>query len=107
MIYRFKSQATGELIMLKEAAHQILGILDKDPAAPGIITAEQIPAAVAQLREAIVAEEASQARQIQEAKTKGEPVPRFSPLGLRQRCYTFIEMLERSAQEDEPVRWGD
>lgn len=109
MIYRFKSQATGELIMLEEAAKQILGILEKDAAAPGIITLAQIPDAIARLRQAALDEEASQARQIQEAKAKakGEPIPRFSPLGLRQRSHTFIEMLARSAEENEPVRWGD
>lgn len=105
MIYKFKSQATGELIMLEPTAKQVLGILGKDASGSGTITVEQIPAAIAAIENAVSAEEASQKQLIDEAKAKGEPKPQFAPIGLRSRTITFIDMLKRSAAEKEPITW--
>ena len=57
MLYRFKSRATADLILLLPHARRLLEIIGKEPGAQGIITAAQIPAAVAALEAAVVDEE--------------------------------------------------
>jgi hypothetical protein len=58
MPYKFKSRATADLIMLDANGRKLLEIIGKSPdEVHGIITVEQIPAAIAAL-EAAAAEEA-------------------------------------------------
>ena len=50
MIYEFKSRATGSVVMTKPVAEWILKIVGKTPGATGIVTVDQMPAAIAALR---------------------------------------------------------
>ena len=58
MAYTFQSRATADLIMLKAAAEQILKLLDKPLHEAGILTVEQIPAALATLEKAVLEDDA-------------------------------------------------
>ena len=59
MLYKFKSQAAGDVIMLDLNGEQMLSIIGKEPSPKGIITLQQIPAAIAALEAAIVTHEAA------------------------------------------------
>ncbi|MEW6695091.1 MAG: DUF1840 domain-containing protein [Pseudomonadota bacterium] len=108
MLYRFKSKASGDVVMLEPTGRRVLEILGKDPAAPGIILPEQMPAAIEALRAAVVAEEAEAERQRQEAQARGEepPVPPEERVPLRTRVAPFIEMLQHCQREQCEVVWG-
>src|SRR5947209_4812054 len=56
-MYRFKSKADGDLIMLAPVADQILRIIGREPAPQGIIEVAALPQAIAALEQAIVAAE--------------------------------------------------
>ena len=43
MLYKFKSQAAADVIMLEPNDEELLKIIGKAPGAAGIITAAQIP----------------------------------------------------------------
>ena len=60
MLYKFKSKAAGDLIMLEPNGRRVLEVIGKDPGPKGIILPEQMPAAVAALEEAIRKEESEQ-----------------------------------------------
>ena len=45
MLYKFKSRAAADLIMLEPHGRQIVSIMGKTPGASGIVTVAQIPAA--------------------------------------------------------------
>ena len=49
MIYKFKSQADADVIMLQANGDQMLSIIGKEPSARGIIIVAQMPAAIAAL----------------------------------------------------------
>ncbi len=49
MLYKFKSRAAAYLILLEPQGRQILEIIGKTPGPTGIVTAAQIPAALAAL----------------------------------------------------------
>ncbi len=108
MLYKFKSPATADLIMLEPHGRRVLGLIGKDvEARQGILQAAQMPAAVAALEAAMVREEAELAAQRQEALDKGEDWE--EPAGyvsLRQRATPFIEMLRRCQQAGKDVVWG-
>ncbi len=107
MLYRFKSRATGDLVMLEAAGRRVLEILGKDPAGPGIITQAQLPAAVAALQEAVRADEAQRERLAREAQARDEALPEVADrVTLRMRTAPFIEMLQHAMQAGVDVVWG-
>ena len=106
MLYKFKSKAAGDLIMLEPNGRRVLEIIGKDPAPKGIILPEQIPGAIAALEAAVAKEEADQNALAEEAKAKGETPPRFDVVSLRQRAVPFLDMLRRCEKAGAEVVWG-
>jgi hypothetical protein len=97
MLYKFKSKNAGDVIMLEPNGRRMLEIIGKDAGPKGIITAEQIPAAIAALKAAVAQED-------EELKHPGAP-PLEGP-GLRQRAMPFIDLLQRSQSGGNDVVWG-
>lgn len=112
MLYKFKSQATADVIMLRESAEEILKIMGKEAGATGIVTVAQIPGAVSALRAEIQRREAASGPgQAQDdvagqAAQAGTAQGQEEPISLRRRAAPFIEMLERSAADGKDVVWG-
>lgn len=107
MLYKFKSKATGDLIMLQANGRQVLEIIGKDTSSPsGILLPPQMAAAITALEAAVLKEEQAQQSLIEEAKARGETLPRFEAIALRQRTLPFIDMLRRCLKEDQEIVWG-
>jgi hypothetical protein len=106
MLYKFKSKAAGDLIMLEPNGRRVLEIIGKDPGPTGIIEPHQMAAAAAALEAAIVQEEADQKARIEEAQAKGEVPPRFESISLRQRAVPFLDMLRRCEKAGKEIVWG-
>jgi hypothetical protein len=106
MLYKFKSKATGDLIMLEPNGRRVLEIIGKDAQPKGIILPEQMPAAVKALEEAVAKDEAEQKVALEEARAKGEPPPRFEAVSLRQRAVPFLDMLRRCEKAGKEIVWG-
>lgn len=100
MLYKFKSAASGDVIMLGPQGDQFLRLLGREPAAKGIVETADMPAALIALEAAIQAAEAT--------PPAGEPEqPSTEPhVGLRQRLWPMVEMLRRCQAADEPIVWG-
>ena len=106
MLYKFKSKAAGDLIMLEPNGRRVLEIIGKDPGPKGIILPEEMPAAMKALEAAIQREEAEHQAAIDEAKAKGETPPRFEAISLRQRAVPFLDMLRRCSAAGKEIVWG-
>lgn len=107
MLYKFKSKAAADLIMLEPHGRQLLEIMGKAPASTGIVTAAQIPGAIAALEAAVSANEAQPpAQEGQEGGDETEQADRSETVRLRQRAAPFIEMLRKSAADNADVVWG-
>ena len=112
MLYKFKSKATGDLIMLEPQGKHILKLIGKEAGAKGIILPNEMLAAIDALNAAVAQEELT----IQAAKdaSKGEgeegsPAPTADgprAISLKQRVVPFIDMLRRAHAEDKEVVWG-
>ncbi|MCU4118166.1 DUF1840 domain-containing protein [Variovorax sp. N23] len=107
MLYRFKSQATADVVMLEPSARHLLDIVGKAPGPQGIITSEQIPAAIAALEEAVRLEHDRHRHNGDPfaAEDHEEPAER-EHVALHQRAAPLIDMLKRSAAEGKDVVWG-
>jgi len=107
MLFKFKSRATADLIMLEPNGRQLLQIIGKNPdEAHGIVTAAQIPGAIAALEAAVAADDAARAAPADEDETEADEhgAPQ-DKVRLRQRAAPFIDMLRRSAAEEHDVVW--
>lgn len=100
VIYKFKSKASGDVIMLGALGDRLLTLIGKEPAAKGIIQLPDYPAAIAALQAAITEEEREQA-QANEEDTDAAP-----SLSLRQRAWPLIDMMQRCQAAEEPIVWG-
>ena len=110
MLYKFKSNAAGDLIMLEANGRRVLDIVGKDtsPASSGkgILLPEEMAAAMAALQAAVTTEEAAQQAAVAEALAEHRTPPRFDAIGLRQRAQPFIEMLRRCQTAGKEIVWG-
>jgi hypothetical protein len=106
MLYKFKSKAAGDLIMLEANGRQVLQIIGKELSASGIILPDQMAAAVVTLQNAVEKQEASQREAIEIAQTRGDPLPEFPALSLRKRVWPLIDMLKRCEHEGAAITWG-
>ncbi len=101
MLYKFKSKATGDVIMLGPNGDQLLRILGREPAATGIVEVAAMPAAMAALRDAVAVDERERAPGATEGGASGA-----TGITLRQRVWPVLEMLQRAHAAGEPVVWG-
>lgn len=106
MLYKFKSKAAGDVIMLQPNGRQILQLIgkgDEEQLIKGILLPEEIPAAIAALQKAIAE---AQARHQAQADHEASAGVELNSITLRQRAAPFIEMLQRCYQADKEVVWG-
>lgn len=106
MLYKFKSKAAGDLIMLEPNGRRVLEIIGKDAGPKGIILPEQMSGAISALEGAIAKEESDQKALAEEAKSKGQTAPKFDGVTLRQRAVPFLDMLRRCQQAGQEIVWG-
>ena len=108
MLYKFKSKAAGDVIMLQANGEQILRIIGKEPGPKGIVLPEQMPAAIAALEQAIAqGQQAAQPAADEGAPhDKDDDTPAADRVSLRQRAAPFIDMLRRCHQADKEIVWG-
>lgn len=105
MLIIFKSAASGDVITFEKNARQILEILGKDRNdGKGIVTVEQLPGAIAQLRQAIADDLATYMAPPDEVLQS--TLPEGECVRFHQRATPMLELLERSLAEKMPVTWG-
>ncbi len=110
MLYKFKSKAAGDVIMLEPNGRQVLAIIGKDNGrdygAQGILQPAQMKAAATALTAAIGAEELAQKEAVAKAVADGKPAPKFDGVSLRQRAHPMLEILKSSEKAGVDVVWG-
>lgn len=104
MIYEFKSMATGTVVMTQRVGDLLLELIGKTPGPQGIITVDQMPAAISTL-EAAVARERSAGKAPVQADEEGEE-PAEPMVTLGQRAFPFIDMLRAAAAAKRDITWG-
>ncbi len=108
-IITFKSAACADVIYFDDVARRMMALMGKEAAQQGIVTVEQLPAAIAQLKAAIAADKEQHRALVQDEEAPMEKTggggtrPRVS---LTQRALPLLAMLEESLAGKKPVVWG-
>ena len=107
MIYKFKSKAAGDVIMMKANGDQVLRVIGKTPGGQGIVTVDELPAAIAALEAAIGS-----------GVGGGDPTPAEGGddeqrdtaaaelVSLQRRAWPLLEMMKASLAARADVVWG-
>lgn len=121
MLYRFKSRATADLVMVEAQGDRLLRAMGREPAVQGVVTVAQMPGVIARLEAAIAAEEAAHATAGGEpagrtggagstgAGGPGEPpedAADADPVGLAQRAWPMLQALREAHRAGVDLVWG-
>lgn len=110
MIYKFKSKAGGDVLMLGPNGDALLRTLGREPAAKGIIEPAAMAAAIQAIEQAVLADEAARAATRPGADASGQADEASAGgrdgISLRQRFWPMVDLLKRARQAGEPVVWG-
>ncbi len=105
MLYRFKSRASQDFVMLEVNARQVLDIIGKPISPQGIVTVAQIPAAISAL-EAAMAQESANVHNDDSFAVEGHANDaEIQHVGLRQRATPLLHMLKDSLADNKDVTW--
>ena len=91
--------------MLEPVGDRVLGLIGKSPASKGIISVEEMPAAVRALEAAVQTQPHAQA-EVDPHTDSEEPNAAADNVSLRQRIWPMVEMIKRSLEAGEPIVWG-
>jgi hypothetical protein len=106
VIYKFKSKASADLVMLAATGEHMLQIVGKtDSAKKGILTVAEMPSAIAALEAALAEHDAARREAELEAAKQGLTLP-APGITLRTRAWPFIEMLTKASKAGVDVVWG-
>ena len=106
MLYRFQSRATPPFVMLEVHARQLFDIIGKAPAHQGVITGEQMPAAISAL-EMAMARESRNVHNADDYAVEGHNnEAEKQHVGLHQRAAPLLHMLKDSLADGKDVIWN-
>jgi hypothetical protein len=110
MLYKFKSQASSDLIMLEADARRVLKIILGHDPVKGIVQFEDLPTAIAALASAMAQDESDRKQRADSAQAlvtgeDDEPVL-LNTVSLAQRAAPMLKLLKRCLVEKSDVLWG-
>lgn len=106
MLVTFTSSTSGEIMMFAPVARQLLEILGKECSARGVITTEQLPEAIRRLRQAVSDAGRQPAGDGESASDDdGDDAGEGARVGLAQRAYPLIDLLEWTRQREGFILW--
>lgn len=108
MLVTFKSKAAADVPMYAENAKMLLTLVGKpfepESAPKGILTAAEVPAALEKLRSAADASRRTQKERAD--KTRDDEPAQAMSVGLAQRAFPLIDMMERAVKDGRDIVWG-
>lgn len=106
MLFKFRSKAGADVIMMGANGEQVLRLLGREPSAKGVVEVQHLGAAINALERAVAEDEAEWARLQLEAEERGEARPQREGVSLRQRAWPLLELMRRSLAEHVDLVWG-
>jgi Domain of unknown function (DUF1840) len=107
MLITFKSNAAADVLMYKVHAKPLLDLLGKDPD-QGIITAEEMPAAVARLEDEVALSKRPPPSPANDgtSSAEDEDLESGKKVSFAARAFPLLEMMRAAKQENTFVMWG-
>lgn len=104
MMITFQSTASPDVVMLRDLAQYLLGLIGKRLGERGVISHDELPRAIDRL-EAAITEDAA-AETTLEALHYSASYQRDSPNRLSQRAWPFLDMMRAAHASDADIIWG-
>lgn len=106
MLYKFKSDAGGDVIMLEATGRQILAWMGKGPDAKGILLPEQMRAAKQAVEAGLEREEQMQ-KELAAAQGEAATAAKIGDgVSLRARAWPLVALMDKSLKAQVPITWG-
>ncbi len=107
-MYKFRSKAAGDVIMLRSDGDQLLRVLGRSPSPQGIFEAEQLPQLMALLRAAAGPDARADgpAQSIDDATKDATQDAAETAVGAAQRLWPMLRLMERAYAARQPITWG-
>ena len=110
MLFKFKSRATSDLIMLEADARNLLKIMLGNDPVKGIVQVADLGSAIAALESAVVKETLTRQQRADSAKdlvkSSDEDQRLLHAVTLSQRAAPMVKMLRRCQVEGVDLVWG-
>jgi hypothetical protein len=106
MLVTFRSTATPDVLMLKDLAQYLLGLVGKHLSPRGVILHDELPAAISRLEAAITADETTQAEQDALYQHGHVYAAGEQHGGLSRRAWPFLDMMREAERQNADIIWG-
>lgn len=110
MLFKFKSKASSDLIMLEPDARRLLRIMRGDEPVQGIFRVQDLASAIARLEAAVAQDEALRKQATDHARQEGvlpeEQDAGAQAVSLARRAAPMLKMLRLSLAQEADVVWG-
>lgn len=106
MLYEFRSQATGTVVMTADVAEPLLRAVGKEPSPSGVITVAQLPEIIAQLELARARSSTHSPAQIDQPSIDPEDEADKPPVSFGVRAWPLLDLLQAAHAGGRDVVWG-
>ena len=111
MLFKFKSKAASDLIMLEPDARALLKLMLGDDPVKGIVLARDMPATLARLEAAMALESANStthhdSKGLSGAEADDDADALENGVHFSQRAAPMVQMLKRCLAENADLVWG-
>ena len=106
MLYKFKSKATGDVIMTAVHGDHLLKAWGRQPAAKGILLVQDMAGALASMQAAWEAEEARLAAAADQARQEGRGARPQQGDRPAPALVAMVEMMSRAQKAEDDIVWG-
>lgn len=104
MLITFQSTASPDVVMLRELAQYLLGLIGKRLADRGVITRDELPCAIGRL-EAAISDDATAEATLETLRSSARSC-RDSRNRLPQRAWPFLDMMREARRKGADIIWG-
>jgi hypothetical protein len=105
MLITFQSRATPDVVMLRDLAQYLLGLVGKRLDTRGVILHNELPHAISRLEAAISDDEKAEVV-LESLQYSRERRQESSGSGLSQRAWPFLDMMREARKQDADIIWG-
>ena len=109
MLFKFKSKAASDLIMLEPDARALLQMMLGNDPVKGIVLAQDLPAVIARLESALAQDAAQRQAHKQAAGASAKSMvddEKDAAVQISQRAVPLLKMLKRCLAEKADLVWG-
>ncbi|MFT4069221.1 DUF1840 domain-containing protein [Paraburkholderia sp.] len=104
MMITFQSTASPDVVMLRDLAQYLLGLIGKRLGERGVITHDELPRAIGRL-EAAISDDATVEATVETLHCSAGN-HRESHNRLSQRAWPFLDMMRAARESDADIIWG-